>query len=358
MPETDSALVGAVDLGGTKILSLVLDRAGNVRGRDLRPTEAAAGPDVVLGRVRDSLREALRAAGTGARLRAAGIAAPGPIDFERGVVVEAPNLPGWQNVEAAARLGSMLDCPTVLENDANAAAWGEFTAGAGRGARHMIYLTISTGIGGGLVLDGKLYRGANGAAGELGHIPLVADGPPCGCGSHGCLEQLASGPAITRRALDMIAAGAAPLLADLAGESEFTAELVHEAAERGDTGALAVIAEAGRHLGSGLVMMVNAFNPDVIVIGGGTAKIGGSLLDPALAELRTRAMRLPREHVRVLPAALGPTPFPEREGGARFGLSTDYRKVCPFASAGPCRLGSRRRTRHQPIGVLTCGDVY
>lgn len=303
MPDPATTLVGAVDLGGTKILSLVVDGAGRVRGEDLRPTEAAGGPDAVLGRIHDSLRAALAAAG--ANLRAVGIAAPGPIDAERGVVVEAPNLPGWRNVPVVERLAAMAGCPVVLENDANAAAVGEFTAGAGRGTRHLVYLTVSTGIGGGLVLDGRLYRGANGAAGELGHLPLVEDGPPCGCGAHGCLEQLASGPAIARRARELLAAGRAPVLATLAAPEHVTAEIVHEAAQRGDPGARQAIAEAGRHLGSGLVAFVNLFNPDAIVIGGGAAKIGPLLWEPALAELRARALRLPREHVRVVPAALG-----------------------------------------------------
>ena len=305
MRDANGTLVGAVDLGGTKILSLVVDEAGRVVGEDLRATEAAGGPEAVLRRIHDSLRAALRAAGAGATLGAVGIAAPGPIDAGRGVVVEAPNLPGWANVPIAARLGELLGCPTMLENDANATAWGEFTAGAGKGSRHMIYMTISTGIGGGLVLDGRLYRGANGGAGEIGHVPLVADGPRCGCGAHGCLEALASGTAIARRARELMAEGRAPVLARLVATSGVTAELVHEAAQQGDGGARAAIEEAGRHLGSGLVTFVNLFNPDLIVIGGGAAKIGAMLLDPALEEMHASAMRLAREHVRIVPAALG-----------------------------------------------------
>jgi glucokinase len=304
MTGEDARLVGAVDLGGTKILSLAVDGGGSVVGEDIRPTEAARGPDAVLERIADSLRAALAGAG-GGRFVAIGVAAPGPIDFAAGLIVDAPNLPGWREVPVAGRIGAMFGCPAILENDANAAALGEFIAGAGMGARQLVYLTISTGIGGGLVLDGCLYRGADGAAGELGHIPLVPDGPECGCGSHGCLEALASGTAIARRGGEVLAEGRSPLLARLAGAGPVTAELVHQAAQEGDAAAADLLAEAGRHLGRGLAAIVNIFNPDVIVLGGGASKIGPLLLDPALEEMHARAMRLPLGRVRVVPAALG-----------------------------------------------------
>lgn len=305
MPDAPMPLVGGIDLGGTKILSVAVGPDGRVLGEDLRPTEAAGGPDHVLGRMRDSLLAAVRAAGPQPELAALGVAAPGPIDFERGVVVEVPNLPGWENLPVAARLSELLGCPAILENDANAAALGEFTAGAGKGTRNLVYLTVSTGIGGGLVLDGRLYRGSDGAAGELGHIPLVAGGPRCGCGAQGCLEALASGPAIARDAAELVAAGRAPILAELAAGRSVTAEMVHEAAQRGEAGARTVIEQAGRHLGAGLVAFTNIFNPDIIVIGGGAAKIGALLLDPALGHLYSAAMRPARDRVRVIPAALG-----------------------------------------------------
>jgi glucokinase len=299
-----NGLIGAIDLGGTKILSLVVDERGAVCGEDLRPTEATAGPEAVLARMRDSLQAALRAAGQGTLL-AAGLSVPGPVDAQRGVVAQAPNLPGWRNVPVGERLREQLGCPVVVENDANAATWGEFTAGSGAGCRHMIFLTISTGIGGGLILDGRLYRGANGAAGELGHVPLLPDGPFCGCHARGCLETLASGTAIARDAAKAVADGEAPLLERLAAGGPITAAHVHEAAEQGERTAIDIVDRAARYLGSGLVAFVNIFNPDVIVIGGGTAKIGDRLLDPAIEEMRTRSVHPSRDHVRVVPAALG-----------------------------------------------------
>lgn len=298
-------LIGAVDLGGTKILALIVDAGGHVLGEDERPTEVTRGPEAVLARIGDSLRAAMAAAHVRA-IAALGVATPGPIDFARGVIVEAANLPGWHEVPVAARLGELFGCPALLENDANAAAWGEFTLGTGPDRpQHLVYLTISTGIGGGLVLDGRLYRGADGAAGELGHIPIVPDGPPCGCGARGCLEALASGTAIARRAREMLAAGRAPILARLAGDDTLTAELVHQAAEAGDADAALVIAEAGQHLGRGLATVINLFNPEVIVLGGGVAKIGARLLEPALATMHAQALSLPARRVHVVPAALG-----------------------------------------------------
>ncbi len=302
--EAGTGLIGAIDLGGTKILSLVVDMLGEVHGVDERPTEAQRGPDAVLRRMVDSLMAALREAGRGRTLDAVGVAAPGPIDFEQGIVVEAPNLPGWSNVPVAELIADMTGCPTVLENDANAAAWGEFTLGAGRGSRHLVYLTVSTGIGGGLVLDGRLYRGANGGAGEIGHIPLVDDGPPCGCGGRGHFEALASGTAIARRAGEVLARGGAPLLARLTGGNRPSARLVYEAAVQGDADARAMMEEAGYYLGRGLTAVVNIFNPDHIVLGGGVMRSGDLILRPALAEVQAQALRLAREHVRIVLAAL------------------------------------------------------
>ena len=305
-PAPQASLFAAVDLGGTKILTAVADEQGAWRGEDRRPTEAARGPEAVLRRIVASLRAALTQAGAAeGDLRALGVGAPGPIDIARGVLVHLPNLPGWRDVPLAAMLSAELGCPAILENDANAAALGEYAVGAGTGTRHMVYLTVSTGIGGGLVLDGRLYHGAQGTAGELGHMVLDEHGPPCGCGARGCLEALAAGPAIGRMGAEAIARGQASILAELTAAGHVTAEHVAAAAAAGDQAAAAVIARAGHYLGIGLSNIVNIFNPDAIVIGGGVAKIGPPLLDPALATMRARAFRLPAAHVRVVPAALG-----------------------------------------------------
>ena len=299
-------LFGAVDLGGTKIYTAIADEDGSWLGEDTRPTEVERGPDGVIERIVASLRAAgAQAGGLQHGIAALGVAAPGPMDRERGVILEAPNLPGWKDVPLAKRLGDAFGCPAVLENDANAAALGEFVAGAGRGVRHMVYLTVSTGIGGGLILDGRLYRGATGAAGELGHIVIDEDGPLCGCGARGCLEALASGTAIAARGAEAVASGASPAITRLADEGEVTAEHVAAAAAAGDAVAGEIIRRAGHYLGLGLTSYVNIFNPDLIVIGGGAAKIGPPLLDPAVETMRARAFKGPAAHVRVVPAALG-----------------------------------------------------
>jgi glucokinase len=306
MSDSAGPLLGAVDLGGTKIYSLVSDSECAPLADDHRSTEVELGPDAVIGRIVDSVNASIDRAPLELRPPAAiGIAAPGPIDVERGLVLDAPNLHGWHHVPLAARLSATFGCPAVLENDANAAALGEFLFGAGRGSRHMIYLTISTGIGGGLILDGQLYRGAGGAAGELGHAVIDEDGPRCGCGRRGCLEALASGTAIAARAAEAIASGRPTAITRHAGNDDVAAEHVALAAAEGDPVAQEIIGRAAHALGLGLADIVNIFNPDLIVIGGGTSNIGAPLLDPAIETMRTNAFEGPVGQVRLVTAALG-----------------------------------------------------
>lgn len=297
-------LYGAVDLGGTKILTAVAGADGIWLGEDTRPTEVDRGVDGVVARIADSVRASLRQAG-GSRLEGLGVAAPGPIDVERGLILSAPNLPGWRDVPLAERLATAFGCPAVLENDANAAVLGEFCFGAGRGVRHIVYLTLSTGIGGGLILDGRLYRGASGSAGELGHIVLDESGPLCGCGAYGCLEALASGVAIAARGAEAVAAGLGEAIAREAAGEAVSAEHVAAAAAGGDPTAAAIISAAARYVGLALSDFVNIFNPDLIVLGGGLIAIGAPLIEPAVAVMRHRAFAGPAAHVRVVTAALG-----------------------------------------------------
>jgi len=296
--------LGAVDLGGSKILSVVAQGDGHRLGEDRRPTDAEAGPDAVLERIVGSLTEALATAGLGqGDLAAVGICSPGPCDVDAGVISSAPNLPGWRDVSICRYLEERLGVPTRLENDANAAALGEHVYGAGRGCRHLIYMTVSTGIGGGLIINGRLYRGATGVAGELGHMTIEPDGPLCGCGNRGCLEALVSGTAIAARGEEIVAQGGSALLAQEQGE--VTAETVSRAADQGDIACQGVIRRAGYYLGIGLASYVNIFNPEVIIIGGGLAKVGDLLLAPARAEMEARAMREALKAVQLRPAELG-----------------------------------------------------
>jgi len=299
--------LGAVDLGGSKILSVIAQGDGRRLGEDRRPTDAEAGLEVVLERIVGSLGGALAKAGLGqGDLAAVGICSPGPCDTDAGVISSAPNLPGWRDVPVCRYLEERLGVPARLENDANAAALGEHVYGAGHGCRHLIYMTVSTGIGGGLIIDGRLYRGATGVAGELGHMTIEPDGPLCGCGNRGCLEALASGTAIAARGEELVAQGGSALLARLAQEEDdLTAETVSRAADQGDIACQGIIRRARYYLGVGLASYVNIFNPEVIIIGGGLAKAGELLLAPARAEMAARAMREALKAVQLRPAELG-----------------------------------------------------
>jgi glucokinase len=296
--------LGAVDLGGSKILSVIAQGDGRRLGEDRRPTDAEAGQEVVLERIVSSLEEALAKAGLRqGDLAAVGICSPGPCDIDAGVLSSAPNLPGWRDVPICRYVEERLGVPARLENDANAAALGEHVYGAGRGCRHLIYITVSTGIGGGLIIDGRLYRGATGVAGELGHMTIEPDGPLCGCGNRGCLEALASGTAIAARGEELVAQGGSARLAQ--EEGELTAETVSCAADQGDIACQGIIRRAGYYLGVGLASYVNIFNPEVIIIGGGLTKAGELLLGPARAEMAARAMREALKAVQLKPAELG-----------------------------------------------------
>jgi len=297
---------GAIDLGGTKVFSLVATPQGRVLGKDRRPTFAARGPQAVLAQMEASLRAALGRAGLPlAHLRGVGIASPGPIDLAAGVVRHPPNLPGWGAFPLRRLMQERLGVPVALENDATAAAVGEHAFGAGRGARHMVYVTVSTGVGGGIIIDGRPYRGKGGAAGELGHVIVQADGPQCGCGARGCIEALASGTAIARRARELLAQGRAPLLARMAGGGEVTAEMVAKAAKAGDEDCQALLREAGRLMGLALTSYANAFDPELIVMGGGVSRSGPHFWRPARTTLMATAMPQIRRGLRLLRARLG-----------------------------------------------------
>jgi glucokinase len=305
-PIHHEAPVVGIDLGGTKIRSVVTDAAGTILGEDVRPTDAEQGQEVVVGRLVESARAAIAASGLPLdAIVAAGVTAPGTVDFDEGVLHQPPNLPGWDAVPLARLLADRLDRPVFLENDANAAAYGEWRHGAGVGLRHMIYLTVSTGIGAGLILNGQMYRGADGAAGELGHMTIDVNGPPHNCGMVGCLEVLASGTAIARMAHEAVAAGRSEVLACLAAQSgELTALEVDRAADDVDPAAQEILARAAGYLGVGLANYINIFNPEAIVLGGGVTRIGRQLLEPAFELAKSRAFRLPSERVRLIPAAL------------------------------------------------------
>jgi len=260
----------------------------------------------VIERIKEAIREAL-----GQHLeeiQAIGIASAGPLDPWDGVIIKAPNLPGWDQVPLRAIIEEEFGLPTYLGNDANLAALAEQHFGAGKGTKDLIYITHSTGIGGGIIVDGRMLLGSKGLGAEVGHIILDRDGPHCGCSSMGCLEAMAAGPAIARNAVQAIEAGRETIIPDLVdGDlSRISAREVNEAAQQGDALGIELIRQAGELLGIGLVSLMHLFNPEIIVIGGGVSKAGDLLFEPAREMVRARCMA--EDYWRdtpIVPAALG-----------------------------------------------------
>lgn len=283
-----------LDLGGTKTLAVVVAPDGRVLGRALHPTPRE-GREAVVDALERAVREAVAAAGLSLPdTLGVGVGVPGVTDAEAGVLVLPPNLPAdCRGLPVRALLERRLGVPVRVENDANAAALGEYRFGAGRGVAAMIYITMSTGIGGGLILDGRIVRGAGQTAGEVGHM-VLAHGVPdrCGCGRLGCWEAISSGSALARQAREAVAAGRAPHLAALAaGRAEgIDARVVLQAAEAGDPTAAAIVARAVEFNGIGLMNLLHLFGPGAIVIGGGLTHAWERLIGPAAAWARRHAM--------------------------------------------------------------------
>jgi glucokinase len=300
-------LYGAIDLGGTKVRALIADLEANVRGEHFQSTGAGDGRDAVIDRMAQALDEAATKAGVSSdSLRAVGLASPGALDLVHGLVYDAPQLPGWDGVPIVEVLRDRFGVPVLLENDANAAAIGENRFGAGRGTRYMVYLTISTGVGGGIIVDGKVYHGATGAAGELGHMMVWPNGPLCMCGQRGCLEGIASGTGIAWRAQALVDAGKAPGLARVKQErGDLDAHEVANAARSQDPDAIAIWEETGFYLGIALANYVNIFNPEAIVLGGGVMAEADLFYQRAEQTMLETARHEPLKHVRLLQAELG-----------------------------------------------------
>lgn len=299
-----SPLLVGIDLGGTNCRGALVEADGRVVARRRMETRIEAGRAGFLARflalVSDLLAESRR---QGRAVAAIGIGAPGVVDGS-GRIVVSPNLHPLDDCPLQQTVSRHCQLPVQVLNDANAAAWGEFCCGAGQSFSSFLMLTLGTGIGGGLILDGRLWQGADGAAGEVGHLVVEAKGRPCGCGQRGCLEQYAAAGGVVLNFTAALAAGAASSLSALAPE-RLTAERVAIAAREGDPAAGQALDEAGRRLGQVLGGIVNLLNPDGVVIGGGLAA-SLDLLLPALEQgLRARAFALAAERCRVVPGQLG-----------------------------------------------------
>jgi glucokinase len=338
---TNESLVVGVDLGGTQIRTAVL-RGAQLISRVGLPTGQDTTPEQLIPRIYAAIEQALDEAHTTLeQIAGIGIGAPGPLDSRTGVIFAPPNLPGWNRVplrdifEEHFKSAAEQKIGVVVENDANAAGLGEYMFGAGRGSRDIVYLTISTGIGGGVIVDGKIMEGTTGMAGELGHMTIDWHGRRCNCGNIGCLEALASGTAIARHANELIAAGQGAELVEFAralqqhvkepdsselpehdsiehkqatgevGQLHVSARIVSQAAQAGIPLARAIIGSAAEALGVGLVNIIHIFNPEVIILGGGVTQMGAMLMEPALHIVQERAMAMPRDAVRIVLAELG-----------------------------------------------------
>jgi len=297
-----------IDLGGTKIGTGLVDLDGQVHVRDYQLTKAIQGRDAVIERMIAAARHVMDKANVRSDdVSSIGVGAPGPLDIPKGMLTDPPNLPTWRNVPLRQIVRDALGIPTYLENDANAAAIGEYLYGAGRGTRNMIYVTVSTGIGGGLILNGQIFHGVSGGAGEIGHTTILPNGPHCGCGNRGCLEALSSGTAIAREGQELVNRGVPTLIAELVKDAPYSvsAKDVVEAMRQGDAYATEIIIQAMHYLGIGMANLVNLFNPEMIVIGGGLSNLGEMLLDPVRRGIALRAFPAAAQQVRVTLAQLG-----------------------------------------------------
>ena len=295
-----------IDLGGTQLRVAVANARGTVRSVVRVDTEAGGGPRHVIGRIVDAIDRALDDAGATRRgISAIGMGLPGPLNGATGVVFSPVNLPGWHNVPLSKILKERTGIRTFIEHDANLAAFAEWRLGVGKGARHMAYVTVSTGIGAGLIFHGQLYSGAGGIAGELGHTVVQADGPLCTCGNHGCLEALSSGTAIARMAREALAEGVRTSLRRIRGPQRPDARDVTQAARRGDPLARRLLEQAGTYLGISLGNVVNLLNPELIVLGGSVMNAGSLIRKPMRESLNASSWPSSRRGLRIRAPKLG-----------------------------------------------------
>lgn len=310
MSTRERYIVG-VDLGGTNIAAGAMPTDGTREiAMRMTPTLPEEGATRVVDRIARMIEDVIAQtiAETGAvreDFLGVGIGSPGPLDRENGIVIVTPNL-GWRDFPLRDEVAKRVNLKATLDNDANCATLGEWWAGAAKGGRNVVGLTIGTGIGGGLILDGKLYHGASDAAGEIGHTTIDSTGRRCKCGNYGCLEAYTSGPAIAERAREAIDSDGESILRDMVdGDlSKITAQTVYDASKRGDETARNVVRDTAHFLGVGISNLINIFNPDTVVIAGGVTQAGDALFDPLRAEVKRRAFKPSVDACRIVPGAL------------------------------------------------------
>lgn len=291
-----------VDLGGTKISCALSDLEGRVVAQTTIPTLAHEGEEPVLGRIIKSIEMVLEEGKVPVNeLKAIGIGSPGPLDAKKGVIVTTPNLP-FKNFQLVQPIEEKFSIPTYLDNDANVAAIAEFMFGAGKGTENMVYITVSTGVGGGAILNGKIYRGSTTNALEVGHTTVFPGGPRCGCGNLGCLEAVSSGTAIGKRANEAVNSKVETSLRD---HDTVTSYEVFKEAEKGDVVSKKILDEAFTYLGIGVANIIASFDPDKVIIGGGVSKGGDILFETVQKVVNERCFKSMAEYCKIVPAGLG-----------------------------------------------------
>jgi glucokinase len=303
-------LIIGVDLGGTTIVVGTLTEDGTaMHGLVNELTPVHLGPDGVVDRIiamiGQSVERTRAELGADVEIAGVGVGAPGPLDTQRGIVIVAPNL-GWHDMPLRDRIGAATGFDTRLDNDANCATLGEWWHGAAQGGRVVVGITIGTGIGGGIVLDGQIFHGASDVAAEMGHMTIDVTGRRCKCGNYGCLEAYASGTAIAARTIEELQAGTSSSIPSrVAGDlGKVTAQVVYQAAHDGDALALEIVRDTARFLGAGIANVLNILNPDVVVVTGGVTKAGDRLFGPLRTEVARRAFRPAVAACRIVPGGL------------------------------------------------------
>jgi glucokinase len=292
-----------VDLGGTKTAIGLIDPQNRIAGYRRMPTDAARGPVEAADRIARAVHELQEELPPGEGISALGICSPGPVDHGTGLIIDPPNLTGWRNVPFQEMLGTRLGIPIVLEHDAKTAALGEFHYGAGLGEHSMVYIVVGTGIGGGIIIDGELFRGRNNAAGELGHITIDRQGEVCSCGSRGCVETFASGPWLARRfrrKLESSHVQAPPEIRETT-----SGRLVAQLAREGNPLARQVMVEAGEALGAAIATTAMILDVELFVLGGSVSRSSDLFLEPACQAVPRHCFQSVASRLRIAPAALG-----------------------------------------------------
>lgn len=291
-----------VDLGGTKISTALSTLEGEIVKQTVVATEASQGEAAVLGRILNTIDEVIKEGNVDiSEVQAVGIGSPGPLDSKKGIIITTPNLP-FKNYNLVKPISEKLNIPVYLDNDANVAAIGEYMFGAGKGKKNIVFFTVSTGVGGGAVLDGKAYRGSTSNALEIGHITVAPEGPRCGCGNVGCLEAVASGTAIGKRGREAVETN---VETSLRNYDNITSYEVFVEAKKGDPVAKEIVDNAMNYLGIGVANAISIFDPEMVIIGGGVSKVGDIMFDTVKKVVKKRCFKAMSDNCEIVPAGLG-----------------------------------------------------